>query len=112
MEMGRSAVEGAVAFLTEVGVDEHVLVSGVEALSRFEYVEFVGGVGIRVKQGFEVEVRDAAFILGGRQGAEWFLCRVSRVAFILSRGFRQWYCLTNSGECTCIAGSHILSLSG
>jgi hypothetical protein len=46
MEMGRSAVEGAVAFMAEVGVDEHVLVSGVEALSRFEYVEFVGGVRV------------------------------------------------------------------
>jgi hypothetical protein len=110
--MGRSAVEGAVAFLTEVGVDECVLVSGMEALSRFEYVEFVGGVGVRAKQGFEVEVRDAVFILGGHQSAEWFLRWASRAAFILLRGFQRWYCLTNSGECTCIAGSHILSLSG
>jgi hypothetical protein len=112
MEMGRSAVEGAIAFAAEVGVDERVLVSGVEALSRFEYVEFVGGVGVGVKQGFEVEVRDAAFILGGRQSAELSFCRASRAAFMLSRGFRRWYCLIRSGECTCAAGSHVLSLSG
>jgi hypothetical protein len=87
MEMGRSAVEGAVAFLAEVGVDECVLVGGVEALSRFEYVEFVGGVGVGTKQGFEVEVRDAAFILGGRQSAELSFCCVSKAAFMLSRGF-------------------------
>jgi hypothetical protein len=46
MEMGRSVVEGAVSFSAEVGVDECVLVGGMEALSRFEYVEFVGGVGV------------------------------------------------------------------
>jgi hypothetical protein len=92
MEMGRSAVEGAVAFSAEVGVDECMLVGGVEALSRFEYVKFVGGVGVGAKQGFEVEVRDAAFILGGHQSAKLFLRWASRAAFILSRGFRQWYC--------------------
>jgi hypothetical protein len=47
--MGRSVVEVAVLFLTKVGVDECVLVGGVEALSRFEYVEFVSGVGVGVK---------------------------------------------------------------
>jgi hypothetical protein len=49
MEMGRSAVEGAVLFVAEVGVDECVLVGGVETLSRFEDVEFVSGVGIWVE---------------------------------------------------------------
>jgi hypothetical protein len=88
MEMGRSAVKGAVAFSTEVGVDERMLVGGVEALSRFEHVEFVGGIGIGAEQGFEVEMRDAVFILGGRQSAELSVCQVSRAAFILSRGFR------------------------
>jgi hypothetical protein len=112
MEMGRSVVEGAVLFSAEVGVDECVLVSGVEALSRFEYVELVGGVGVGAKQGFEIEVRDTVFILGGCQGAELSFCQASRAAFMLSRGFCRWYCLTKSGECTCIAGSHILSLSG
>jgi hypothetical protein len=87
MEMGRSAVEGAVAFSAEVGVDECVLVGGVEALSRFEFVEFVGGVGVGAKQGFEVEVRDTAFILGGRQSAELSLCCASKAAFMLLRGF-------------------------
>jgi hypothetical protein len=46
MEMGRSVVEGAVVFAAEIGVDEHVLVSGMEALSRFEDMEFVSGVGV------------------------------------------------------------------
>jgi hypothetical protein len=87
MEMGRSVVEGAVSFSAEVGVDECVLVGGVEALSRFEHVEFVGGVGIGAKQGFEVEMRDAAFILGGRQSAEFLFCRDSRAAFMRLRGF-------------------------
>jgi hypothetical protein len=86
MDMGRSAVEGAVSFSAEVGVDECVLVGGVEALSRFEYVEFVGGVGVGAKQGFEVEMRDAAFILGGRQSAELLFCQANRAAFMLSRG--------------------------
>jgi hypothetical protein len=112
MEMGRSVVEGAVSFAAEVGVDECMLVGGVEALSRFEYMEFVGGVGVGVKQGFEVEVRSAVFILRGRQSAELAFCWVSRAVFMLSRGFCRWYCLTRSGECTCVAGSHILSLSG
>jgi hypothetical protein len=44
--MGRSVVEGAVVFTAEVGVDEHMLVGGVEALSRFKDVEFVSGVGV------------------------------------------------------------------
>jgi hypothetical protein len=112
MEMGRSAVEGAVVFSAEVGVDECVLMGGVEALSRFEYVKFVGGVGIGAKQGLEVEVRDAVFILGGRQSAELSFCLDSRAAFMLSRGFLWWYCLVSSGDCTCVAGSHVLSLSG
>jgi hypothetical protein len=85
--MGRSVVEGAVVFLAEVGVDECVLVGGMEALSRFEYVEFVSGVGVGTKQGFEVEVRDTVFILGGRQSAELSFCCASRAAFMLLRGF-------------------------
>jgi hypothetical protein len=44
--MGRSAVEDAVSFVAEVGVDEHMLVSGMQLLARFEDVEFVSGVGI------------------------------------------------------------------
>jgi hypothetical protein len=112
MEMGRSVVEVAVSFSAEVGVDECVLVGGVEALSRFEYMEFVSGIGVGAKQGFEVEMRDAAFILRGRQSAELSFCRASRAAFMLSRGFLRWYCLIKSGECTCVAGSHVLSLSG
>jgi hypothetical protein len=110
--MGRSVVEGAVAFTAEVGVDECVLVSGVETLSRFEDVELVGGVGIRAEQIFEVKVWDTAFILVGCQSAGLLFCGDSGVAFILSRGFLQWYCLISSGECTCIAGSHVLLLSG
>jgi hypothetical protein len=89
MEMGRSAVEGAVAFSAEVGVDECMLVHGVEVLSRFEDVEFVGGVGVGAKQGFEVEVRDAMFILGGRQSVELLFCHDNRSTFMLLRGF-QW----------------------
>jgi hypothetical protein len=46
MEMGRSVVEGAVAFVAEVGVDEHMLVSGMEALSRFEDMELMSGIGV------------------------------------------------------------------
>jgi hypothetical protein len=82
MEMGRSAVEVAVSFSAEVGVDECMLVGGVEALSRFEYVEFVSGVGVGAKQGFEVEMRDAAFILRGHQSAEFSFRRNSRAAFM------------------------------
>jgi hypothetical protein len=37
----RSAMEIAVLFVAKVGVDECVLVSGVEALSRLEDVELV-----------------------------------------------------------------------
>jgi hypothetical protein len=46
MEMGRSVMEGAVVFAAEVGVDERVLVSSMEALSRFEDMEFMSRVGV------------------------------------------------------------------
>jgi hypothetical protein len=46
MEMGRSAVEGAVVFATEVGVDECMLVGGMQLLARFEDMKLVGGIGV------------------------------------------------------------------
>jgi hypothetical protein len=49
MVMGRSAVKGAVVLLAEVGVDEHVLMGGVEALSRFEDVKLMSRVGVGAK---------------------------------------------------------------
>jgi hypothetical protein len=106
------SVELAVPFLTEERVDECMLVSGMKALSRSEDMKFVSGVRIRVKEGFEVKVRDTAFTLRGCQSAELFCCYCINTDFILSSGHLQWYCLTRSGECTFIAGSHILSLSG
>jgi hypothetical protein len=44
--MGRSTVEGAVVFATEVGVDECMLVSGVQSLARSENVKLVGGIRV------------------------------------------------------------------
>jgi hypothetical protein len=78
MEMGRSVVEGAVTFSAEVGVDEHMLVSGMEALSRFENMKFVGRVGVQVEQGFEIKVRDAMFILGVTRVQGYCFVRVAR----------------------------------
>jgi hypothetical protein len=57
-------------------------------------------------------VRDTVFILRGRQSAELLFRCDSRAAFMRSRGFLWWYCLIRSGECTCAASSHVLSLSG
>jgi hypothetical protein len=101
-----------VVFFAEERMDKGVLVCGVEALSRSEDVEFVGCVRVRAEEGFEIEMRDAAFILGDRQSAELFCCCRISTDFILSSGRFRWYCLTNSGECTCVAGSQVLSLSG
>jgi hypothetical protein len=106
------SVELTEVFLTEERVHERVLVCDMKALSRFEDMEFVSGVWVGAKQGFEVEMRDTAFTLVGCQSAELFCCCCIRAAFMQLSGCFLWYCFTRSEKCNCSADSHVLSLSG
>jgi hypothetical protein len=74
----------AVVFFAKEGMDECMLVCGMEALSRSENVKFVGCIGICMEEGFKVEVRDAVFSLRDCQSAELFCCCCISVDFILS----------------------------